>query len=584
MGAQTRRGNVLREIIKKLLCVVVTIVLLINLFPGRSDAAVTADVNWDGGANSGQLSIYLYGISEYSEVTVNIFSSGTITSVTAWNMDYTYSEHAITCVIKKSSNSWVFENDTCTSGLGLYVVGNSGDSGLSGDLGAFQVQSVSGVLINTPTPTPSPSPTPTPTSSPTPTPAPTSTTTPSPTPTPQQTNTPTPSEAETIPNQEETTTMTENETVVTTNSVVEETTEITDETTNVDLVIPPVGLEVTPSETIEITSTPTPTPTVAIKAQGIIKGQKDSFINPWTLLILFGIIIIGRLVYLYRDGLGVKECFLNIIPGVELGRRHEQRKIEEPIPEVKNGYLVTSNMKSYRPIHSNTKEGIAKAMEEEETKTSSSVAMTTAIKPPVKRPKSASVNHAQNGSSETSREDKINKASSTKGNTTSDTNVEKTSVKPASVEPKAPIKRPKSASVNHAQTTNSEETAKANGSIVSKGEISSKPTVKRPSSPQFVPTSGTSRRTTKTSSSTSSSKVKEAVADDEGGYVPPKMVFTPYKDTPDQLMNKTNPFKAATSDKASVSELKPPIKRPKSASVNHAQYEQEKKASEGSDN
>lgn len=168
-----------------------------------------------------------------------------------------------------------------------------------------------------------------------------------------------------------------------------------------------------------------------------------------------------RYAQLKKRDLEGSEIALNFIPGVAniVGKSRPSKEVNtapatavEEKPKVVNGYLQTSNTRSIRPEFSN-----AAALAKLEEKKAANNTL-PGVKPPVKRPSSASVNHA-----EAAKQAAVNAKPEVKPEIKPEIKPEKTETaapKPAktpfgakaSPAPglKPPIKRPASASVNHA--------------------------------------------------------------------------------------------------------------------------------------
>ena len=187
-------------------------------------------------------------------------------------------------------------------------------------------------------------------------------------------------------------------------SETDETTEETSEETSVDLDNPTLVAGATAArpdgESEETTEGDTPTPTPPPHIVASTKKHSGSF--PWWLLIC--VILIGAASFRYKqlkkkDYYGLELAY-EFIPGRVIGNIAD--KIfppkapdpstlvpEEEKPKVINGYLQTSNTRAIRPEFSN-----AAALAKMETKAPAQDTSIPGLKPPVKRPSSASVNHA----------------------------------------------------------------------------------------------------------------------------------------------------------------------------------------------
>lgn len=329
----------------------------------------------------------------------------------------------------------------------------------------------------TPTPTDTPTPTPTSTSTPsptprpataTPTPRPQATATPTSTPRPQATATatPVPATATPVPDQSETsvseetqsqpseTAASEAATATPTPTPAEtsessessETGEETSETTEtaVALIAPAGESSEETSEETASEDTPTPTPTAPV-AVGTVRADKEGGFPWWILLVLLaGGGCVARYASLRKQNIEGKELVLNFIPGVAsiagkaAGNSKAPAVPSADAPKVVNGYLQKSNTEAIRPVFSNTPDARA-AQKAADSKPSASSAP-SGLKAPIKRPASASVNHAQAVASAKESTD----VKDTSKPVTKPADSEKTALK-------APVKRPASASVNHAR-------------------------------------------------------------------------------------------------------------------------------------
>ena len=188
------------------------------------------------------------------------------------------------------------------------------------------------------------------------------------------------------------------------------------------------------------TNTPTPTTKVAVAAT---TSSKKSNNFPWWIIAVALILLLagGRYKYLRdRKGFPRKDAVIDIIPGGIVRKVTGMRPYSPTptvaagaaAPKVVNGYLQTSNTRSIRPMYSNTpaaRAAEAKAMAAPEATPA------PALKAPIKRPASASVNHA--AAAAAAKAETAGKAAASTSGTPAP------GLKP-------PIKRPASASVNHA--------------------------------------------------------------------------------------------------------------------------------------
>lgn len=287
------------------------------------------------------------------------------------------------------------------------------------------------------------------------------------------------------------------------------------ETTETEEVLPPDGEETLDSSIAaavvaddeatgdgdEGEGTPTPTPTARPYVAASTKKKSGSGF-PWWIIIF--LIIAGACGYRYNqlskeDYYGM-ELLCEFIPGGYVGKvidkvapnlRPKSTTSNSPLldkkdePVVVNGYLKTSNTKAIRPMYSNApasrpryQNGAAAGATRPSTSTrpqastrpAASTTTTSELKPPIKRPASASVNRAA--------------AAAAKTTTAA---APKTASAPATpAAPKAPIKRPASASVNRAAAAAAATTAAAGATatkpVENKVPVQQRPPVKRPSS------------------------------------------------------------------------------------------------------
>ena len=380
----------------------------------------------------------------------------------------------------------------------------------------YPAYSIIATDTSTPTPTPTDTPTPVPTSTSTPSPTPrpatatptprpeaTATSTPTPRPQATATATPVPATATPVPDQpepsvsEETqpqsseTAASESATATPTPTPAEtsessessETSEETSETTEtaVALIAPAGESSEETSEETASEDTPTPTPTAPVVV-GTVRADKEGGFPWWILLVLLaGGGCVARYASLRKQNIEGKDLVLNFIPGVAsiAGKTAGTGKTPEvssaDAPKVVNGYLQKSNTEAIRPVFSNTPDArAAQKAADSKPGTSSSP---SGLKAPIKRPASASVNHAQAVAS--AKEPADSKDTSKPVAKPSDSD------KPAL---KAPIKRPASASVNHAQAvaakavTEPKETSKPGAKPAVSGASAPKAPVKRPAS------------------------------------------------------------------------------------------------------
>lgn len=310
------------------------------------------------------------------------------------------------------------------------------------------------VATNTATPTPKPATaTPTPKPNATNTPKPTATNTPKPTATPipaEDTPTPVPATATPVPAETDPVVVVQTEeatpTPTNTPTPTPEASETPTPTPTVVVVAPVIQEsqpdETEPEETETVTDTPTPTVKVAVAAT---TSSKKSNNFPWWIIAVALILLLagGRYKYLRdRKGFPRKDAVIDIIPGGIVRKVTGMRPYSPTptvaagaaAPKVVNGYLQTSNTRSIRPMYSNTP--AARAVEAK-AMAAPEAAPAPALKAPIKRPASASVNHA--AAAAAAKAETADKAAAATA---------------ASATPapglKPPIKRPASASVNHA--------------------------------------------------------------------------------------------------------------------------------------
>ena len=374
----------------------------------------------------------------------------------------------------------------------------------------YPAYSIIATDTSTPTPTPTDTPTPVPTSTSTPSPTPrpatatptprpeaTATSTPTPRPQATATATPVPATATPVPDQpepsvsEETqpqsseTAASESATATPTPTPAEtsessessETSEETSETTEtaVALIAPAGESSEETSEETASEDTPTPTPTAPVVV-GTVRADKEGGFPWWILLVLLaGGGCVARYASLRKQNIEGKDLVLNFIPGVAsiAGKTAGTGKTPEvssaDAPKVVNGYLQKSNTEAIRPVFSNTPDArAAQKAADSKPGTSSSP---SGLKAPIKRPASASVNHAQAVAAKAVTEPK---------------ETSKPGAKPAvsgASAPKAPVKRPASASVNHAQAVAAAKTGKEVADEKDAGTTAPvfKPSVSKPS-------------------------------------------------------------------------------------------------------
>ncbi len=268
--------------------------------------------------------------------------------------------------------------------------------------------------------------------------------------------------------------------------------------------------DATDSEPTEEDGDPTNTPTPTTKAAVAATTSKKSNNFPWWIIFVAIIVLVGGRYFYLRNHKGYyrKDALIDLIPGglvrkaagLPPARSAAATVATAGAPNVVNGYLQTSNTKSIRPVYSNTP--AARAAEAKAEAAGSSAGSAPALKAPIKRPASASVNHAAAAAAATTATATAKPAADTKA------------VPPT---PRPPIKRPASASVNHAAATTAKPAADTKAV-----PPTPKPPIKRPAS----------------------ASVNHAAA--------------------------ATAAKTAEDKKAAAPTPKPPIKRPASASVNHA--------------
>ena len=216
----------------------------------------------------------------------------------------------------------------------------------------------------------------------------------------------------TSPAQPDTTTAVVTETIVsessdasdTSEETSEEISEETSEETSIERDVPttPASEMAGAAETTEETAPPTPTTIPRLYDASV---KKTAF--PWWIVILGIATLVIALRYrkLAAQDLYMDEIIYEFIPGRVIGKIADKIRPpketapaapveEEEKPKVINGYLQTSNTRVIRPEFSNA--AALKAAEEAKKKASGEL---PGIKPPVKRPKSASVDHASAGTS-----------------------------------------------------------------------------------------------------------------------------------------------------------------------------------------
>lgn len=241
--------------------------------------------------------------------------------------------------------------------------------------------------------------------------------------------------------------------------------------------------------------TATPTPTHFPKAEGVVGGPsgKDDGGKgfPWWILIVLALLGAGGYRYysLKKQNMSGKDILFDFIPGGVIGNIAERFGYSSgtPVteqPETINGYLKTSNTKSIRPIYSNTPDARAKEAprgaapvgqksaaelhELAQKKAAQKAAAATApgLKAPIKRPKELSVNHAAQSAAPKAAPAPVKPAANTASAPRGAAPVgqksaaelhelaqkKATQKAAATTAPglKAPIKRPKELSVNHA--------------------------------------------------------------------------------------------------------------------------------------
>ncbi len=142
------------------------------------------------------------------------------------------------------------------------------------------------------------------------------------------------------------------------------------------------------------------TPTTAAEPVVVARTKPSGGSSRWILILAVLLVITGfRYVQLKRRDLSGGELAMEFIPGRVIGRIADKirppktvdpapAETSEEKPKVINGYLQTSNTRTIRPEFSNAA-ALAKL---EDKKTAGSTL--PGVKPPVKRPASASVNHA----------------------------------------------------------------------------------------------------------------------------------------------------------------------------------------------
>lgn len=215
----------------------------------------------------------------------------------------------------------------------------------------------------------------------------------------------------TTPAQPDTTTAATDVTTSDTSETIEESTdetleETTEETTAaLDIPTSPTGDVAGDVEETSETYPPTPT-TIPLKYDAGIR--KSHF--PWWFLILgiLTLVIVFRYRKLASQDMYLDEIIYEFIPGRVIGNIMDKIRPprtaaaapsdEEEKPKVVNGYLQTSNTRVIRPEFSNVA-ALNKAKELEKEKNTNGEL--PGIKPPVKRPKSASVDHATGSDNKT---------------------------------------------------------------------------------------------------------------------------------------------------------------------------------------
>lgn len=275
--------------------------------------------------------------------------------------------------------------------------------------------------------------------------------------------------------------------------------------------------DATDSEPTEEDGDPTNTPTPTTKAAVAATTSKKSNNFPWWIVFVAIIVLVGGRYFYLRKHKGYyrKDALIDLIPGglvrkaagLPPARSAAATVATAGAPNVVNGYLQTSNTKSIRPVYSNTP--AARAAEAKAEAAGASAGSAPTLKAPIKRPASASVNHAAVAAATTATAT-VKPAADTKA------------VPPT---PRPPIKRPASASVNHAAAAAAATTATATARPAADTKAvppTPKPPIKRPAS----------------------ASVNHAAA--------------------------ATAAKTAEDTKAAAPTPKPPIKRPASASVNHA--------------
>ena len=214
----------------------------------------------------------------------------------------------------------------------------------------------------------------------------------------------------TTPAQPDTTTAATDVTTSDTSETIEESTDETLEETSEETTVP-LDIPTSPSEelagAVEETSEtypPTPTPLPLMYDAGI---REKHF--PWWLLIICILVVAVVLRYrkLAAQDMYMDEIIYEFIPGRVIGNIADKIRPpkaapvpeqEEEKPKVVNGYLQTSNTRVIRPEFSNVA-AINKAKELEKGKDTNGEL--PGIKPPVKRPKNASVDHATGSDNKT---------------------------------------------------------------------------------------------------------------------------------------------------------------------------------------
>ena len=430
--------------------------------PDGGTVTVSIDSQWPDGANV-HVSVSGYGPGT---VSFDITASHSIDGYSSWGLNGVTKTADDTIHVESTG----YGGDDPNGEFGLAITGTWSEVSASVSNVRFTPRDTPTPKPATATPTPKPAtatPTPKPaTATPTPkpnatnTPKPTATNTPKPTATPipaEDTPTPVPATATPVPAETDPVVVvqTEEATPTPTNTPTP-TPEVSETPTPTVLVVAPVIQEsqpdeTEPEETETVTDTPTPTVKVAVAAT---TSSKKSNNFPWWIIAVALILLLagGRYKYLRdRKGFPRKDAVIDIIPGGIVRKVTGMRPYSPTptvaagaaAPKVVNGYLQTSNTRSIRPMYSNTpaaRAAEAKAMAAPEA------APAPALKAPIKRPASASVNHA--AAAAAAKAETAGKAAASTSGTPAP------GLKP-------PIKRPASASVNHAAATAAAKTEPA---------------------------------------------------------------------------------------------------------------------------